>query len=123
MALTHKSMSEQKAKKMHVKEDDERFKTYSKAQAVEANRKLREDRMKVERYEANLKAEREAAKGTVSQEDQKQPAQSTASKPEALSPDELAEVEALEKKRDSLKGPGSKAKKDAIQEQIDEIKG
>jgi len=122
MALTHKKMAESKKKKFYVKEDNPDAKYYSKAEAVEQNRKLRADRMKVEQFEADLKAKREEKE--IKKEKEVDPiggSTTPEAPPSPLSPAEKTKVEELQKKLSAEKGPGSKARKEKIQAQIDDI--
>jgi hypothetical protein len=107
--MTHKSVAEKAKKKFPVKENDPRYKHYTKAQAVEANRKLREDRLKVERYAESLK-----------QEKQEEVRQDTPVVPDNVNADKIAK---LERQLANEGGPGSNHRKAKIQAEIDKLKG
>ena len=111
MVLTHKTVSEQKKKKIHVKEYDPARKYMSKEEAVEKNRQLKEDHLKIDQYAEQLKKEREVPA----------PAPEQPVVPEIPS-DVDVQIASLELQLESTKGPGSKAKKEKIREQIEALK-
>ena len=107
MVMTHKSIKEQKAKKIFVKEDNPARKFMSHAEAVADNARIKADREKVELYAENLKKEREANLPPVAKEDAQ------------IDPSEKEQrIAAYKAEMETLKGPGSKAKKENIQAKI-----
>src|SRR3990167_3891967 len=60
MVLTHSKVKAQKKLPIYVKEDNPARKFMSHAEAVEDNKRLRDEREKLEKYKDQLKAERMA---------------------------------------------------------------
>ena len=115
MVMTHKSVKEQKSQKIYIKEPDARRKFMTKDEAIAANKALREDREKVEAYAAGLKKERETKVGAPTL-----PEDTAYVSPEVA--ERWKKIEGLEKTFESTKGPGSKAKKEKIREEINRLK-
>ena len=120
MVLTHKKMASQKKQVIVPKEDNPARKFMSKAEAVEENRRLREDRIKVAQFEEKLRKERE-----LKDADLQSVAQDVADAKQVVVPkvDNTAKIQELEEKIANEKGPGSKARKEKLQAKIDELKG
>lgn len=124
MVMTHKSMKERLKKGIYVKEDDPSRKFMSRADAVAKNKRLKEDRLKVERFEQDLRNKRD----TPSSDDLDSAPDETFNE-EAVRDEERKEekakvrddIDSLKKKLDKERGPGSKARKDVIQDKIDEL--
>lgn len=111
MVLTHKRVEEQKKIKIEPLPDDPRFKHLPKEEAVKLNRQRREDSLKVQEYAERLKEERKATKEPLDIGDENVP----------FDPNEN-EIAKLEEKMDGIRGPGSRAKKEEVQKQIDALK-
>lgn len=107
MVVTHAQMQKKKETPIYVKEDDPSRKHMKKADALVKNKRLREDRIKMERYAAGLKEDREKEEKPKDGEDSSN----------------VKEIAKLEKQLAKERGPGSKARKEKIQAKIDELKG
>ena len=110
--MTHKTVEEQKRKVVVPKADNPARKYMSKEDAVAENARLRDDRVKIDQYAKQLEEERTKANSREVIVDEV-PAKDIVPNPE---------IAKLEEKLASQKGPGSKARKAKIQEQIEELK-
>ena len=108
MVVTHASVKKQKATPIIKKEENKNRLHMTHAEAVADNARIKEEREKVAAFRASLKNELPVV-GTAS----------------VVIPDEKAQsaVAKLKVKIENTKGPGSKAKKEALQSQIDAIEG
>jgi len=111
MVVTHASVKKQKATPIIKKEDNPNRLHMTYAEAVADNARIKEEREKVAAFRASLKKEGTAAVVVT-------PAEQV-----VVTPKGSSDVEKLKRKMESIKGPGSKAKKEALQAQIDEIEG
>lgn len=114
MVMTHKNMQKQTKIGIPVKEDDPSRKFMSKADAVLKNAKLKEDRLKMDRFAAELREKRnaEAGDGAV-----------VAPPSQEVAPDKtVSELAKLEEQLANESGPGSNHRKKKIQAKIDELK-
>jgi hypothetical protein len=134
MVMTHKSVKEQKKIPIHVKADNPARKFMSKADALKDNEKLKADREAVKKLEDELKEKRKAqnekategntGRGAVkSVTDQFEESDQTPEKSEeqVANENKSIEIDKLKSEQSLLKGPGSKAKKEKIQNKIDEL--
>ena len=117
MVVTHASVKKQKATPIIKKEDNKNRLYMTHAEAVADNARIKEEREKVAAFRASLRKETVPVTGTESVvipvEEIKAP----------LSADKYDTISKLVAKKAKLKGPGSKAKKEALQAQIDAIEG
>ena len=124
MVVTHKQMKAKKATKIYVKEDNLKRKFMSKDEALEDNRMLRENRLKIARYAESLKAPKkdDAVEAVPTGDAQIEAANVQTKRDSEPSPNENKIVK-LEKQLAEEKGPGSKARKEALIKKIKELKG
>ncbi len=125
MVMTQKKMREKKKEGFSVKEDNPARKHMTHAQAVEDNARLKEDREEVAKLKAKQAVARKKALGEGQPgPDPKEPEQDDPVKSEEQIANENKQIKIgeLEAEKSLMKGPGSKAKKEAVQKKIDEIK-
>ena len=111
MVVTHASVKKQKATPIIKKEDNLNRLHMTHDEALADNARIIEEREKVAAFRASLKKEGTAAVVVT-------PAEQVVVKPKISS-----DVDKLKRKMESIKGPGSKAKKEKIQAEIDAIEG
>ena len=115
MVTTHKAMIQQKKIKIYVKEDNPARKFMSHDEAVADNARLKAEREKIAAYTETLKKEREVVKPIA-------PPIAPPTGDDSNTNANVAEIAKLEDKLSKQKGPGSKARKEKIQAEIDALK-
>lgn len=121
MVTTKAQMAEKKRQGFYVKEDNPARKHMSQKDAIEDNRRLKEDREKVAALTQKLKDDRkEKPKETPKVDIEKLEAEK---KEKIEAENKKITIDGLEAQLENLKGPGSKARKDELREKINALKG
>lgn len=125
--MTQKKMREKKKEGFHVKEDNPARKSMTHAQAVADNAMLKKNRDEVATLKAKQAADRKKALETGQPgpgPDKKVPEEDdpVKSAEQIANENKQIEIGKLEAEISLMKGPGSKAKKEAVQKKIDEIR-
>ena len=115
MVMTEKSMKKQKSTPFYVKEDNPARKHMSYDDAVADNKRLKDEREKVEAYKQKLKDERSTQP--------EEAAEAPPPPPPVTTPfDNDSRIGKLKIRLSKQKGPGSTGRKAKIQDEIDAIK-
>ena len=111
MVVTHSSMKKRKRPPVFVKPDNPARKNMSYKDALADNERIRQKRLKVEAYAKSLDDEPVKAQSDLPEV------------PQEPVVDNTQKIKDLQAKLETIKGPGSRAKKDKIRAEIEKLEG